>query len=225
MIGNRCVRGPANSLPRRLRLATRQLRARAAVEVDAVDDPGIGQVVMREQAQVTRAPGRREQDRRMHAAAADGVHERHAARRARPTTRCSVCDRRWLRRRRDRRPAAAIRRGPCGSGRRDSSRTRAPAALVPPRAERMTIRRADRAAVTARRMAARRSSELAMAETSRRTVLTPIAASTFASCFTPASSLASNAALRIGQRAGRDHGAAHDEAVTDAGRRCSRRAP
>ena len=34
-----------------------------------------GQVVVREQAQITRAPGRREQDRRMHAGLADGMHE------------------------------------------------------------------------------------------------------------------------------------------------------
>ncbi len=55
----------------------------------------------------------------------------------------------------------------------------------------MTTRCAARAAATALRMAARRSSVLATAETSRRTVLTPIAASRCASCRTPASAFAS----------------------------------
>ena len=55
---------------------------------------------------------------------------------------------------------------------------RAPARRVPPCTERMTTRCAERAAATAWRIAARRSSELATAETSSRTVLTPIDAST-----------------------------------------------
>ncbi len=76
MIGNRFVRGPGEQRAEALAVGEAQLGARAAVEVDAVDDPGIGQVVVREQAQVTRAPRRREQDRRVHPAAADGVHER-----------------------------------------------------------------------------------------------------------------------------------------------------
>ena len=76
MIGNRLRARAGEQLAEALAVGEAQLRARAAVEVDAVDDPGIGQVVVREQAQVARAPRRREQDRRVHAGAADRVHER-----------------------------------------------------------------------------------------------------------------------------------------------------
>ncbi len=110
-----------------LAVGERQLRARAAVEVHAVDDALVGEVVVREQAQVARATRRREQDRRVHAGRRGSRARARAARRATPTTRCSGCDRRRRRRRTGRRPAAATRSGPCGTSPRGSSRRRAPA--------------------------------------------------------------------------------------------------
>ena len=59
-----------------LAVRDRQLRARPAVQVHAVDDALVGQVVVRQQAEIARAARRREQDRRVHARAADRVHER-----------------------------------------------------------------------------------------------------------------------------------------------------
>ena len=179
MIANLLRARAGEELAEALAVGERQLRARAAVEVHAVDDALVGQVVVREQAQVARAPRRREQDRRVHAGRCGSRARARAARRARPTTRCSGCGRRRRRRRTGRRPAAATRERSLWKRAGEVARERrAPARLVPPWTERMTTRWAERAAATAWRMAARRSSELATAETSRRTVLTPIAAST-----------------------------------------------
>ena len=54
-----------------------------------------------------------------------------------------------------------------------------------------------------------------MAETSSRTVLTPIDASTLRVVLHAGQLLGVEPALRIGQRAGRDDGAAHDEAMAE----------
>ncbi len=58
-----------------LAVGERELGARAAVEVHAVHEALVGQVVVRQQAQVARAARRREQDRRLHAGLADRLHE------------------------------------------------------------------------------------------------------------------------------------------------------